>query len=308
MINYRITSFIIFILYLFYLIFLVDYALTNGKGDLTTYQAYSERGPAAWLEYETESLNFFAYPKFFFMVTLGKLNSLLPFNLFIFLSIAIFSFIFRSFLKTVNPSYLNLFGFFLIILHPRVFHLFMSNYRTGISLALIVPLLSYEASRIRLSIMSVISLLHSSTIFLMLFIIGERILRNWLQHRTIRLLLFSGFLVLFSFLVNIGLISGEPWNANALYTASTLILFMVYVFCIVIFRCKNDSLFSFLSYAVGFAFVACILNNISGVRFFSIFLLLSVFSISNWSKDARILYLTAVMFHCLLANYYYFLT
>jgi len=307
MINYRITSIIIFILYTFYLTFLFDYALTTGKGDLITYQVYSERGPEAWLEYETTSLSFFSYPKFFFMVTLGKLNSLLPFNLLLFLSIAIFSFIFRSFLKTVNPSYLNLFGFFLIILHPRVFHLFMSNYRTGISLALILPLLSYEASRIRLSIMSVISLLHSSTIFLMLFTIGERILRNWLQHGIIRFLLISGFIVLFSFVVNIGLISGEPWNANALYTASTLMLFLVYISCITLFRCKNDSLFSLLSYAFGFAFVVCILNDISGVRFFSIFLLISIFSISDWPRDARILYLFAVLFHCLLANYYYFL-
>jgi len=306
MINYRITSFIIFILYVFYLAFLVDYALLTGKGDLLSYQAYAERGPEAWLEYETTSLSYFSYPKFFFMVTLGKLNSLVPFDLLLFLSIAIFSIIFRSFLKTVNPSYLNLFGFFLIILHPRVFHLFMSNYRTGISLALILPLLSYEASRIRLSFMSVISLLHSSTIFLMFFVLSERILRNWLQHRTIRFLLISGFIVLFSFIVNVGLISGEPWNANALYTASTLTLFLVYISCSVIFRCKNDSLFSLLSYAFGFAFVLCILNNISGVRFFSIFLLISVFSISDWSKDARILYFSAIMFHCLLANYYYF--
>jgi len=307
MINYRITSLVIFILYIFYLAFLFDYALLTGKGDLLNYQTYAERGPEAWLEYETTSLSYLSYPKFFFMMTLGMLNSLVPFDLLLFLSIAIFSLIFSSFLKTVNPSYLNLFGFFLIILHPRVFHLFMSNYRTGISLALILPLLSYEASRIRLSIMSVISSLHSSTIFLMLFVLSERILRSRLNHSAIRLLLILGFIILFSFMVNAGFIGGEPWNANALYTASTLTLFMVYVSCTVIFSCKNDSLFSLLSYAFGFAFVLCILNNISGVRFFSIFLLLSIFSISDWSKDARILYLTAVMFHCLLANYYYFL-
>tara|TARA_B100000674_G_scaffold68200_1_gene47056 strand:+ start:1467 stop:2390 length:924 start_codon:yes stop_codon:yes gene_type:complete len=307
MINYRITSSFIFILYIFYLAFLVDYALATGKGDLVTYQAYAERGPEAWLEYENTSLSLFSYPKFFFMVTLGKLNSLVPFNLLLFLSIAIFTIIFRSFLMRVKPSYLNLFGFFLVILHPRVFHLFMSNYRTGISLALILPLLSYEASRIKLSIMSVISSLHSSTIFLMIFVIGERIMRSRLNHSTLRFVLIICFIILFSVMVNSGFISGEPWNANALYTASTLTLFLIYISCTLIFKCKNDSLFSLLSYAFGFAFVVCILNNISGVRFFSIFLLISVFSISEWSKDARILYLISVMFHCLLANYYYFL-
>ena len=112
MINYRITSSFIFILYIFYLAFLVDYALATGKGDLVTYQAYAERGPEAWLEYENTSLSLFSYPKFFFMVTLGKLNSLVPFNLLLFLSIAIFTIIFRSFLMRVKPSYLNLFGFF----------------------------------------------------------------------------------------------------------------------------------------------------------------------------------------------------
>ena len=307
MINYRITTLIIFVGYVFYLAFLVDYVRLEGKGDLLSYDAHSIKGAEFWLRYENIDLGYSNYPKLFFMMALGRLNSFFPFDLFLFISIAVFSSIFHSFLKTVNPSYLTLFGFCLVILHPRVYHLFISNYRTGISLGLIVPLLSYEASRIRLSIMSVISLLHTSTIFMMIYVLIERIMRNRLQHRTIRSLLILGFIISFSILVKTGFINGEPWNANLLYTASTLILFLVYISCVVIFRCANDSLFSLLSYAFGFAFVACILLNISGVRFFSIFLLISVFSITDWSKDARMLYLSAVLFHCLLANYYYFL-
>lgn len=306
MINYRITSFIIFIGYVFYLAFLVDYVRLEGKGDLLNYDAHSEKGAEFFARYENIDVGYSNYPKLFFMMALERLNSFFPFDLFLLISAAVFSSIFHSFLKTVNPSYLTLLGFCLVILHPRVFHLFVSNYRTGISLGIILPLLSYEASRIRLSIMLVISLLHSSTIYMMVYVLSERILRNRLQHRTIRSLLVLGFIVLFSFLVKTGFINGEPWNANLLYTASTLTLFLVYLSCVVIFRCPNDSLFSLLSYALGFAFVACILLDISGVRFFSIFLLISVFSITDWSKDARILYLSSVLFHCLFANYYYF--
>ena len=240
MIYYRTLSIFLFIAYVFYLFFLFDYALLMGKGDLISYMAYAERNPEDWLEYDG-TLNYFSSPKFFFMVVLGRLNSLVPFNLLLFLSVTVFLIIFRSFLKTVNPSYLTLFGFFLIIMHPRVFHLFISNYRTGISLALILPLISFQTSKIKLSIMSVISTLHSSTVFLMLFVLGERILRNWLRNGTIKLLLISSFIILFSFMVQSGLIIGEPWNANALYTASTLTLFLVYISCVVIFRCKNDN-------------------------------------------------------------------
>jgi len=306
MTNYRVVCFIVFIGYVFILIQMVDYVRFEGKGDLLSYELNASKGAEYYDKYDNLEISYLAYVKVFFNRSLGLLNSIVLFDLFKVISIIVFSLTYWGFLKKVNPSYLSLFCFCVVILHPRVFHLFISNYRTGIPLALILFLLSYKASRIYLLILSFVSLLHTATLFLMLFALSERIMRNKFHPHVLRFGLILCFIGLFSFLVLTGRISGESWNTNMMYAISTLILFTVYITCSVLSQSPNDNLFLLFSHACGFAFVSCILLNISGVRFFGIFLLISSFAITDWSRDARSLYLVTVTAHCIFANYYYF--
>ena len=306
MINYRITYFLILIGYVVFLTLLVDYVQVQGKGDILTYQSITENNVSLFGENGVESLPYTIILKLLFMDSMIYLDNLYKGNLFLLLAIAIFLSVFFSFLNNTNSSYLNILCLFVVLMHPRVFHLFVSNFRTGVSLALILPFLSYGASKIRLFGMSVVSILHAATVLLMLFVLAERFFRRWFGRRFIKSVLILGFFVLFSIFNKYGIIRGEPWNANLMYTASILIVFLVYIFSVVVFRGSNEGIFGFLSYVYMAACIACIMLDISGVRFFSIFLLISIFSLTTWSRDARLTYGAAVLGHTMFANYYYF--